>query len=119
MVTNEERREVAKKMICDKDEMLRVAGRLESRADDAYTEHDDVHMTPKEVHALADDLRWLVNLIDSSTCHNVSGHEDVFMCSECGARLELIAEEGNEYGDLFHVPFLPSYCPSCGAEVVD
>ena len=102
----------------EKTQMLMAADRLALRADSAFMEHVDVCMTPKEVHALADDLRWLVNLIDSSTCHNVSGFDDVFLCSECGTRLELIAEEGNEYGDTFHVPFLPSYCPSCGAEVV-
>ena len=60
----------------------------------------------------------LADLIDRPTCKNVSGCGDVFECSECKCRVELITEFGNDYGELFHVPRKPSFCPSCGAEVV-
>lgn len=60
----------------------------------------------------------LVDFIDRPTCRNVSGHRDVFKCSECGVELELILAVYNEYGEEFHVPFQPQFCPSCGAEVV-
>lgn len=30
-----------------------------------------------------------------------------------------VGEEGNEYGECFYAPFMPCFCPSCGAEVVD
>lgn len=40
-----------------KSDMLEVADRLERRADDAYMEHEDVVMTPREVHALAMDIK--------------------------------------------------------------
>ena len=54
--------------------------------------------------------------IDRPTCRNVSGHQDVFMCSECRCKVEIVREECNEYGE-FYTPFMPSFCPSCGAEV--
>lgn len=47
-------------------EMLFVANHLESRADSAYMEHDDVIMTPKEVYALADDIKLWYNKIVGS-----------------------------------------------------
>ena len=61
----------------------------------------------------------LADFIDRTTCRNVSGHRDVFKCSECGVELELISAVSNEYGEEFHVPFQPQFCPNCGAEVVD
>lgn len=59
------------------------------------------------------------DLIDRPTCRNTSGYRDVFLCSECGVKLELIAGAGNGHGGVFHVPFQPIYCPSCGAEVIE
>ena len=67
--------------------------------------------------SVADVLRRHAELIDRPTCRNESGYGDIFLCSECAARIELIAEEGNEYGDMFHTPFQPRYCPNCGAYV--
>lgn len=64
-------------------------------------------------------LRGLADLIDRPTCRNVSEHQDVFTCSECRCKVEIIGEECNEYGECFCVPFMPSFCPSCGKEVVD
>lgn len=60
----------------------------------------------------------LADFIARPTCENTSGHRDVFKCSECGVELELISAVYNEYGEEFHVPFQPQFCPSCGAEVV-
>lgn len=64
-------------------------------------------------------LDELADLIDRPTCRNVSGHQDVLTCSECRCKVEIIGEECNEYGECFCVPFMPSFCPSCGAEVAD
>lgn len=64
-------------------------------------------------------LKCLAGLIDRPTCRNVSEHQDVFTCSECRCKVEIIGEECNEYGECFCVPFMPSFCPNCGAEVVD
>ena len=61
----------------------------------------------------------LADLIDRPTCKNASGCDDVFECSECRCKVEATSECGNEYGEIFHVPYMPSYCPSCGAVVVE
>lgn len=98
----------------DTKQMLTVACHLESRADDAYMEHDYVFMTPKEVHALAGDLKRWADLIDRPTCHmdltetveTDKGKVRVWECSGCGREHE---ETNGAYG----------YCPHCGAEVVD
>ena len=66
-----------------------------------------------------DQLHELADLIDRPTCGNVSGCQDVFECSECRCRAELVTEYCNEHGDPFHVPLMPSFCPNCGAEVVE
>lgn len=60
----------------------------------------------------------VADLIDRPTCRNVSGYKDKFECSECHCKAELITEVCNEYGEPFHVPLEPGYCPNCGAEVV-
>ncbi len=67
------------------------------------------------------DQNWwhrLADLIDRPTCRNVSEHQDVFTCSECRCKVEIIGKECNEYGECFCAPFMPSFCPSCGAEVM-
>ena len=61
----------------------------------------------------------LADLIDRPTCRNVSGHRDEFKCSECRCTVESLTEVCNERGEIFRVPFMPKYCPNCGAEVVD
>lgn len=63
-------------------------------------------------------LDRLADLIDPM-CRNASGCQDVFECSECRCKVELIAEVCNEYGEPFGVPLMPSWCPNCGAEVVE
>ena len=62
-------------------------------------------------------VELFADLIDRPTCRNVSGCQDVFECSECRCRVELIAEVCNEYGEPFSVPLMPSFCPNCGAKV--
>ena len=61
----------------------------------------------------------LADLIDRPTCRNVSWFQDVFECSECRCRAELTTEVCNEHGNPFHVPLMPSFCPNCGAELVE
>ena len=70
------------------------------------------HDIEKETYAA------LADLIDRQTCRNVSGYQDVFECSECRCRVELITDVCNEHGEPFSVPLIPSWCPNCGAEVV-
>ena len=67
-------------------EILLVANHLESRADDAYMEHDDVRMTPREVHALADDIKALVQELDEALRLIPENEDDVETCPHCGWR---------------------------------
>lgn len=61
----------------------------------------------------------VADLIERQTCRNVSGYQDVFECSECRCRVDMITEVCNEHGEPFSVPLIPSYCPNCGAEVLN
>ena len=113
MISDQERRAVAKRL----------------RALDVHEWYDSAD----EIDSLEDaigcsigqdwqDMAWwhrLADLIDRPTCKNADGRWDMFECSACGCKVELTAEACTEYGDPFHVPFMPSYCPSCGAEVVE
>lgn len=65
----------------------------------------------------SEDVLAVADLIDRPTCENTSGHRDVFKCGKCGFKGELMREVCNEYGQIFNVPYLPYYCPFCGAEV--
>ncbi len=64
-------------------------------------------------------VETLADIIDRPTCRNVSGCQDTFECSECRCRAELVTEVCNEYGEPFHVPLMPSFCPNCGAMVTE
>lgn len=58
-------------------------------------------------------LRGLANLIDRPTCRNEEDSYDrTFLCSACGY-------EAYTYSDSDCNPHDFSYCPECGAEVVD
>lgn len=113
MPTDEERREVVARLR----ELPRTAD-----ADGCCTAWDVLFaLGAKQCDAIgfvrADDALRLADLIDRPTCRNVSWRQDVFECSECRCRVELITEACNEYGEPFSVPLMPSYCPNCGAEI--
>lgn len=117
MVTDEERREVARrlrKMPCDVYELEAAWKRegIETECHDQtdyYQIHDAIlgclpaeHMHPcdyEELHSR------LADLIDRPTCRKVipSEMEGYVFCSICGAEI-------GEYG-------VPRYCHNCGAEV--
>lgn len=87
-----------------KTEMLMTANHLESRADDAYMDHKDVCMTPREVHALADDIKAFVSESGRPTCHLVEDEDGYTACSECGCTALCMRDA--------------VFCPSCGARVI-
>lgn len=117
MLSDEKRREVARSLrrvtvfidlvdgaeLCDRREV--------ENALDLTNEEDDWYR--------ASGVDALAGLIDRPTCRNVSGCQDVFECSECRCRAEPVTEVCNEYGEPFHVPLMPSFCPNCGAVVVE
>lgn len=102
MVSNEERREVARKL----------------RSLDEHIEGMPLMCTKQEHNAMAlrairavvgkgDIFHLLADLIDRPTCRKVipSEMEGYVFCSKCGAEI-------GEYG-------VPNYCHNCGAEVVE
>ena len=100
-----------------KAEMLEIVDRLNDMANKAYGEHDDdVRIAVRDVYVIAYKIDMYVHGY-ARQCKNVSGYDDVFECSECRCKVEMIGECGNEYGELFHVPYMPAYCPGCGARV--
>ena len=114
MQTNEERREVAAR--------LRGLDEATATLSHAYSRQEYDAMVLRAIRAVVgegDIFHLLADLIDRPTCRNVSGHQDVFECSECKFRAEVVCEEGNEYGDIFSTPFMPHFCPNCDAEVVE
>lgn len=67
----------------------------------------------------SEDVLAVADLIDRPTCRNVSCYQDVFECSECRCRVVLITDVCNEHGETFSASLIPSWCPNCGAEVVE
>lgn len=111
----------------DDSERREIAARLRELADanEGYLGMDRMNRVLRDGQAIlgtsglasvADVLRRHADLIDRTTCKNTDGRWDMFECSACGCKVELTAEACTEYGDPVHVAFIPSYCPSCGAE---
>lgn len=101
-----------------KTEMLMIADNLESKADDARMDHDDVRMTPREVHELADDIKEFVRESDRPTCHDTEERVDSFTCSSCGFHEEKIMFNPFTYSFRTIKPNW-KYCPNCGAVVTE
>ena len=82
MISDKERREVAERL---RNCTLFTRGTCADwwmRTHEAVTGEHDYLSPPVTIAAIS---AW----IDRPTCRNVSGHRDVFKCSECCAELEL------------------------------
>lgn len=115
MTSNEERREIARKLRDIKcvdlgDGLVCPSCDLGEALDFDWANDDYIF------EATVDKL---AELIDRPTCKNAKIYKDVFECSECHCSPELITEVCNEYGEPFSVPFMPTFCPACGAEVIE
>lgn len=103
MITDEERREVARRLR-EMSETESVAAMLDLD-DDVRTE-----MTLRVIRAIVgkgDIFKKLADFIDRPTCRKVIPNEmeGYVFCSKCGAEI-------GEYS-------VPNYCHNCGAEVLD
>ena len=113
MISDSERREIAA-----------ILRGLDERIDGVplmCTEQEHDAMVLSAIRSIIGDgdvFHRLADLIDRPTCKNINEHYDVFECSECHCKVEVMGECMSEYGGIFYAPFLPSYCPSCGAEAV-
>lgn len=129
MITDEKRREVAEDLreldVSDLggegnviDTLLESGALLELMLNAANDCRPGLHYAMSHYRA-RDAVELFADLIDRETCHNVSGYKDVFKCSECRCKVEIVGENGNEYGEVFNTPPIPSFCPGCGRKAVD
>lgn len=113
MISNEERHQVA--------ERLRIAKAECDERDCPWMVEDLLQALGFERYEDGEDgiFDRLADLIDRPTCENVSEYQDVFDCSKCWCRVELVTESWDEHGEPCYAPLMPSFCPNCGAEVMD
>lgn len=134
MVTDEERRDVARRLrklshgyvtVGDYREAIGIDDRPNLEYDEVTGEpvlrKIDLDDTSAEMLRLAD----LIEPEPERTCHNVSNDEKWFTCSECGAnvyggsyRHSSVDESGVRWYTTANKPGW-NYCPDCGAKVVD
>lgn len=106
MVSNERRREVARKLRSLDENIDGVPLMLTKQEYDA--------MALRAIRAVVgkgDIFHLLADLIDRPTCRNVSGDQNRFECSECGFEMPIWDGDGGWLAFYF--------CPDCGAEVVE
>ena len=133
MPTNDERREVAARLRELPIDMYEVEERWEAEGlgtdchdqTDYFLIHNVLfgclpaeHMHPcdyEELHAR------LADLIEPEerTCHDVSFDSREFVCSWCGCHIDVLDIESEPTMWLGGSPIEPSFCPNCGAKVVD
>lgn len=103
-ISNEERRNIANSLRHDaaygEGSLSEWWGRLQFIVLD-----EDDFPNPSEV------FERLADIIDRSTCRNVSGDQNRFECSECGFEMPIWDGDGGWMAFYF--------CPDCGAEVVE
>lgn len=145
MVTNEERREVARKLRESRESVWDF--RKELSDEGAYIHCDDQadyylicksvtgyipceYMHPCDYAELHDRIADLIEPEPERTCHDVTPWGDFFTCSECNGQVMLRPDvRWPEDGKILRTPTLidgeglgmraPRFCPNCGAKVVD
>ena len=112
MPTNDERRE--------------VAARIRALREHAWDESSvfDLLGCAVEECGLDDTDQLFAHLADliepeERTCRDECGGELDFHCSECGCHLYLISIENEPSLVLGEAVIQPSFCPNCGAKVVE
>ena len=68
------------------------------------------------VHAI---YARLADLIDRPTCKNKTTYGNVFNCSNCGYKVEVISHGHDDCAWAVTTSLEPRFCPVCGAEVVE
>lgn len=103
MISDQERRDIAEGLRNLKGECVPLAYVL----DELGVDCDGADVPKAHVKRLAD-------LIDRPTCRNEAS--GLFICSKCG---ECVSAERKIPGSLnVAQPYIPDYCPCCGAKVV-
>lgn len=112
-VTDDERREVAARLRrlsghreVDKEFVHEALGLYMGECVDGYD--------PVSVSELADLIEP-----EKRTCHDVSFDSREFVCSWCGCHIDVLGIESEPTMWLGGSPIEPSFCPNCGAKVVE
>lgn len=107
MISDNERREVARKLREPKESLL------------AYPDDELIRLRRKTGCPRGQDFyEHLADFIDRPTCQDV-GDGLTFRCSKCGCEFDMFDRDGEPTTWIGDVPRLPNYCPNCGAEVID
>ena len=108
MINDEKRREIVGNLrYCA--EMCHSTGVLDSDVLNAL----DIHCGDTDGVSSAYDVEKLADLIDQPTCRNNGNRDDrYFVCSACGYEAWTYDDSGCDPSDF-------SFCPDCGAVVVD
>lgn len=109
MPTDEERRKIAAELRENRDP-LTPYNLVDYIFDDPWN-----HNSGEEVAAR------LADLIEPEerTCHDVSFDSREFVCSWCGCHIDVLGIDSEPTMWLGGSPIEPSFCPNCGAKVVD
>lgn len=108
MPTNDERRKIAAELRENRDP-LTPYNLVDYIFDDPWN-----HDSGEEVAAR------LAELIEPEerTCHDVSFDSREFVCSWCGCHIDVLGIESEPTMWLGGSPIEPSFCPNCGARVI-
>lgn len=118
MVTDDERREVAAKLRANAKAHPHMGLLLNfAFADKGLNPDGEMEYNVTSYHAA---LR-LADLIEPEerTCHDVSFDSREFVCSWCGCHIDVLGIESEPTMWLGGSPIEPSFCPNCGAKVVE
>ena len=127
MVSNEERREVARKLReRTKKPMGKSMQRMFTETLGIYAHHISWMNPDKATNRWDVIVSYLADLIDRPTCNmdvmttgeraDYECSEHIMRCLNCGAEFGYVLY--SEDGDV-SMDDKPNYCPQCGAEVVD
>lgn len=115
MISNDERREIAARLMREACAWRETFPESECDFSDAAAMMQDLCVfVGLERNALCSEVfKRLADLIDPSTCKNLATHlVDELVCSACGERVDIAYLDSED-------DYRVRYCPGCGAKVVE
>lgn len=115
MISNDERREIAARLMREACAWRETFPESECDFSDAAAMMQDLCVfVGLERNALCSEVfQRLADLIDPPTCKNLATHlVDELVCSACGERVDIAYLDKDD-------DYRVRYCPSCGAKVVE
>lgn len=115
MISNDERREIAARLMREACAWRETFPESECDFNDAAAMMQDLCVfVGLERNALCSEIfKRLADLIDPPTCKNLATHlVDELVCSSCGERVDIAYLDSDD-------DYRVRYCPGCGAKVVE